>query len=98
MANKELESTVLSIEVETSVDKEGNPKFTKKKLGNLVPGADPNKVMAVADKIAPILKKNTGYIYITEVSQLTNNNKKKGSVKYGIYINNDIYSRKWRKI
>ena len=52
MANKELESTVLSIEVETSVDKEGNPKFTKKKLGNLVPGADPNKVMAVADKIA----------------------------------------------
>ena len=86
MANKELESTVLSIEVETSVDKEGNPKFTKKKLGNLVPGADPNKVMAVADKIAPILKKNTGY------------NKKKGSVKYGIYINNDIYSRKWRKI
>ena len=72
MANKEIESTVLSIEVETSVDKEGNPKFTKKKLGNLVPGADPNKVMAVADKIAPILKKNTGYIYITEVSQLTN--------------------------
>ena len=64
MANKELESTVLSIEVETSVDKEGNPKFTKKKLGNLVPVA--------ADKIAPILKKNTGYIYITEVSQLTN--------------------------
>ena len=72
MAKKELESTVLSIEVETSVDKEGNPKFTKNKLGNLVPGADPNKVMAVADKIAPILKKNTGYIYITEVSQLTN--------------------------
>ena len=51
MANKELESTVLSIEVETSVDKEGNPKFTKKKLGNLVPGADPNKVMAVGNSV-----------------------------------------------
>lgn len=71
MVNKELESTALSIEVETAVDKDGNPTFTKKKLGNLVPGADPGKVMAVASKIAPILSKNTGYIYITELSQLS---------------------------
>lgn len=38
MANKALESTVLSIEVQSAIDKDGNPTFTKKKIGNLVPG------------------------------------------------------------
>ena len=36
MANKALESTVLSIEVQSAIDKYGNPTFTKKKIGNLV--------------------------------------------------------------
>ena len=36
MANKALESTVLSIEVQSAIDKDGNPTFTKKKIGNLV--------------------------------------------------------------
>lgn len=31
MANKALESTVLSIEVETAIDKDGNPTFSKRK-------------------------------------------------------------------
>ena len=31
MANKTLESTVLSIEVKSGTDKDGNPRFTKKK-------------------------------------------------------------------
>ena len=34
MANKALESTVLSIEVQSGSDKDGNPTFTKKKIGN----------------------------------------------------------------
>lgn len=36
MANKALESTVLSIEVQSAIDKEGNPTFTKKKIGNFI--------------------------------------------------------------
>ena len=36
MANKALESTVLSIEVQSAIGKDGNPTFTKKKRGNLV--------------------------------------------------------------
>ena len=36
MANKALESTVLAIEVQSAIDKDGNPTFTKKKIGNLV--------------------------------------------------------------
>ena len=39
MANKALESTVLSIEVQSGSDKDGNPTFTKKKIGNLVANA-----------------------------------------------------------
>ena len=49
MANKALESTVLSIEVQSAIDKDGNPTFTKKKIGNLVANADLNKVQAVAE-------------------------------------------------
>ena len=65
MANKTLESTVLSIEV-----KSGNPRFTKKKIGNLVSNAAPDKVQAVALLVANLLEKDTGYFYVTEVSQI----------------------------
>ena len=36
MANKSLEITVLSIEVQSGSDKSGNPTIAKKKIGNLV--------------------------------------------------------------
>lgn len=70
MASKALESTVLSIEVQSGSDKDGNATYTKKKIGNLVPDADPGKAMAVADKVADLLDKNTRFIYVTEVSQI----------------------------
>lgn len=70
MANKALESTVLSIEVKSGADKDGNPTFTKKKIGNLVSNADPDKVQAVALLVANLLEKDTGYFYVTEVSQI----------------------------
>ena len=69
MANKALESTVLSIEVQSAIDKEGNPTFTKKKIGNLVPNADIAKVQAVAG-VADLLEANTGSFYVTELSQI----------------------------
>ena len=69
MANKTLESTVLSIEVKSGTDKDGNPRFTKK-IGNLVSNAAPDKVQAVALLVANLLEKDTGYFYVTEVSQI----------------------------
>ena len=70
MANKALESTVLSIEVQSAIDKEGNPTFTKKKIGNLVANADLTKVQAVASLVADLLSANTRNFYVTELSQI----------------------------
>ena len=70
MANKALESTVLSIEVQSSIDKDGNPTFTKKKRGNLVPNVELAKVQAVASLVADLLSANTRNFYLTELSQI----------------------------
>lgn len=70
MASKALESTVLSIEVQSAVDKDGNPTFTKKKIGNLVPGVAINKVDAVAVLVAGVLAKTTRSFYVTELSTI----------------------------
>ena len=70
MPNKALESTVLSIEVQSAIDKDGNPTFTKKKIGNLVANADLTKVQAVASLVADLLSANTRNFYVTELSQI----------------------------
>lgn len=70
MANKALESTVLSIEVQSAIGKGGNPIFTKKKIGNLVSNADLNKVQEVAGIVSNLLSANTRNIYVTEMSQI----------------------------
>ena len=70
MANKASESTVLSIEVQSAIDKDGNPTFTKKKIGNLVANAELNKVQAVATIVADLLSANTRNFYVTELSQI----------------------------
>ena len=67
MAVKTLESAVLSIEVHSA---EGNPTFTKKKIGNLVKNAEISKVQAVATLIADLLSANTRNFYVTELSQI----------------------------
>ena len=70
MANKALESTVLSIEVQSGSDKDGNPTFTKKKIGNLLANAEIEKVQAVATLISDLLSANTRNFYVTELSQI----------------------------
>ena len=70
MANNALESTVLSIEVQSAIDKDGNPTFTKKKIGNLVPNVELAKVQAVASLVADLLSANTRNFYLTELSQI----------------------------
>ena len=72
MANKNLESTVLSIEVQSAIDKDGNPTFTKKKIGNLVPNVELEKVQAVATLVADLLDPNTRYFYVTEYLKFKN--------------------------
>ena len=58
MANKALESTVLSIEVQSAIDKDGNPT------------SDLNKVQVVASLITDLLGENTRNFYVTELSQI----------------------------
>ena len=70
MANKALESTVLSIEVQSAIDKDGNPTFTKKKIGNLIPNTDLVKVQEVAELVSNLLAANTRSFYVTELSQI----------------------------
>ena len=70
MENKALESTVLSIEVQSASDKDGNPTFTKKKIGKLVPNVELAKVQAVASLVADLLSANTRNFYLTELSQI----------------------------
>ncbi len=70
MPNKALESTVLSIEVQSGSDKDGTPTYTKKKIGNLVENADIAKVNEVATLVAGLLSANTRNFYITELSQI----------------------------
>ena len=71
MANKALESAVLSIEVQSAIDKDGNPTFTKKKIGNLQPNVEVERIKAVSEGIAGLLKENTRFFYVTEVSQIS---------------------------
>ena len=70
MANKVLESTVLSIEVQSAIDKDGKPTFTKKKIGNLIPNTDLVKVQEVAELVSNLLAANTRSFYVTELSQI----------------------------
>ncbi len=70
MANKSLESTVLSIEVQLAIHKDGNPTFIKKKTSNLAANADISKVQAVATIVADLLSANTRNLYVTELSQI----------------------------
>lgn len=57
-----------SLEVQSGVDKDGNPKWSKKALpGYIHPTANMDKVSEVSDAIAEILEVNTRNTYLTEV-------------------------------
>ena len=46
MANKTLESTVLAIEEQSAIDKDGNPTFTKKEQeSDFIPLKDPRQTV-----------------------------------------------------
>lgn len=56
--------------MQSAIDKDGNPTFTKKKIGNLVPNADLNKVQEVAGIVSNLLSANTRNFYVTELPQI----------------------------
>ena len=71
--SKELRTTTLSIEVQSSVDKNGNPLFKKKNFSGINRQATPEAIAAVADAIKSVLANETGYTFINESSILVDN-------------------------
>ncbi|OPJ58520.1 DUF1659 domain-containing protein [Clostridium chromiireducens] len=68
--SKVISTTTLSIEVQSSVDKAGDPIYTKKSFSNIKNGADPQNVFDVAQAIKGVLSANTGDVYLNESSAL----------------------------
>lgn len=71
--SKELNTTTLSIEVQSSVDKDGNPLFKKKNFSGINREATPEAIATVSDAIKSVLDSETGYTFINESSILVDN-------------------------
>ena len=69
---KTIDSVSLSIEVQKSVDKAGDPIYTKKNFANIKTDATSENVYAVADAIKNVLSANTRDYFINESSSLAN--------------------------
>ncbi len=71
MANvKTFHSKTLSIEVESGVDKDGNPKYRKKNFSNIKEDAILENIYTIAEAISPILSSDTGDYFINETSMI----------------------------
>ena len=68
--SKIISTTSLSIEVQSSVDKAGDPIYTKKNFSNIKNNADPQNVFDVAQAIKGVLSANTRDVYLNEASAL----------------------------
>lgn len=68
--NKTFETNALSIEVEVDTDKDGNPVYRKKSIGQVKEDADIEKIALVVATIEDVLDNNTRYFYLTETSKL----------------------------
>ena len=70
--NKVAKETSLSIEVQKSVDKAGDPVYTKKTFSNLRNDVDAQNAYDVAEAIKGILEAKTGDTFLTVSSNLVN--------------------------
>ena len=68
--NKVTESTSFSIEVRKGTDALGNPTYNKKSFSNVRDGADPEKVLAVANAVKAVLSDETRHVSMTVSEQL----------------------------
>lgn len=72
-ATKTVTKSSWSLEIKTGIDKDGNPKYSKKSLpGNIKANADLTKVMAIADGIALVLDYETRDVYLTDTEEYEN--------------------------
>ncbi|WP_148347332.1 DUF1659 domain-containing protein [Clostridium butyricum] len=68
--NKIAESASFLIEVRKGTDSLGNPTYSKKSFSNVKDGADPEKVLAVANAVKSVLSDETRNVYMTISDQL----------------------------
>lgn len=71
--SKKLRTTTLSIEVQSSIDKDGNPSYKKKNFSGISSAATPEAIVTVADAIKSVLDASTRYTFINESSVLEEN-------------------------
>ena len=71
--SKELKTTTLSIEVQSGVDKDGNPSYKKQNFSGINGDATPEALATVADAIKLVLANETRYTLVNEISMLENN-------------------------
>ena len=70
--NKVVNSTSMAVEIQTSVDKAGDPVFTKKSFSNVRNDADEQAVYDLAEAIKGILSPTTRSTLVNVSSELVN--------------------------
>ena len=70
--NKVVNSTSMAVEIQTSVDKAGDPVFTKKSFSNIRNDANEQSVYDVAEAIKDILSPATRITLLNVSSELVN--------------------------
>lgn len=71
--SKELKTTTLNIEVQSGVDKDGNPSYKKKNFSGINGDATPKALATVAAAIKLVLANETTYTLVNEISILVDN-------------------------
>ncbi len=71
--SKELQTTTLSIEVQSGVDKDGVPQYKKKTFSGVNGDATPEAILTVAEAIKLVLANETRYTFVNESSRLEDN-------------------------
>ena len=71
--SKKLQTTTLSIEVQSGIDKDGNPSYKKKNFSGINGDATPEAILTVAEAIKLVLANETRYTFVNESSMLENN-------------------------
>lgn len=69
---KTIKSKTLAIEVQSGVDKAGDPKFTKKSFSNVKVSATDDAVLNTAQAIKAVMGSATRDVCLNEVEELAN--------------------------
>jgi len=67
---KQITTTSLSIEVQSGLDKAGDPIYAKKNFSNVRTDVTPNNAFAVAEAVKNVLSANTKSYFLNESSSL----------------------------